>query len=306
METYNEIKVDTGQIRLRDLDLLRELLRSNSLRDLARSKDASVGNISKQIRSLEVRLGVPLVERSAQGVKPTPEAMRIQPYLEKFHELEESLVSEFSETENLERLTIATTSTLSTCLLPPVLSAYKSLKENAHFRLLEMPPANFLSTALRGGFQVCLHVGEMDWPRTWTSAKIGSLTWSLFGKKGHPLGTQASVVEVKKYPFVMPTYWSEHGIRFGNDFCPIPVSKRKTGSETASAAAALEIVQRTSQLGFFLNLTARESVEANRLQKIEVKSWRRVRKDLYLSVKNDSVSQNAFLTLQRMLREQIT
>lgn len=300
-----DFSIDPGQLRLRDFELLRDLLRSDSLRDLARARAVSPGNLSKQIRTIEICLGIPLVERSSQGIKPTPEAMRILPFLDRMQHLRDRMLSEFTTADTLNRLTIASTSSLSTSLLPPVLTAYKSLRSKTQFRLLEMPPASFIPIAMRGGFQICIHIGEMEWPRTWTSANLGSVQWNLYARKNHPLGGTSSVSEIRKFPFVMPAYWFEQGVRYGNDYCPLPPSKRLIGAETATAAAAIEIVQRTDQLGFFLDLTARSAVKAGLVAPIHVPSWNVVKKDLYLSVKNDSVSQRAYSLLQEFFVEQL-
>lgn len=294
METIKKTSTDTGMIRLRDLEILRELLKSESVREFARASNTSAGNVSKLVRSLEIRLGFPLLERSAKGIKPTADARRFLPYLEKFQSLQEELDSEFTTQKYSERLTIASNSTLANCLLPTVLGEYLQSNPSSHFRLLEMATNQFLPTALRGGFQVCVHIDEIDWPHTWTSRKIGPVSWSLYGRKAHPLGTTSTTVEVKQFPFVFPTYWSEQGLRYGDDLCPISRARRIIGTETTTATAAIEVVKTTDQLGHFLDLSAYEALHRGEVQKIEVPTWRKISKPLYLAVKNDYVAHRTF------------
>lgn len=101
---------------------------------------------------------------------------------------------------------------------------------------------------------------------------------------------------VLKYPFIIPVYWSAEGTRYGDDQCPIPLSKRRKGHETATAGSAAEIVKVTDQLAFLPEIIAKKSEDSGELQKVMM-SWRPVKKPLFLSVKNASVKQREFQDL---------
>ena len=43
-----------------------------------------------------------------------------------------------------------------------------------------------MPSAMKGALELTLHVGEMAWPRTWSSTSLGPLAWSLYARPGHP------------------------------------------------------------------------------------------------------------------------
>ncbi|MGE0615016.1 MAG: LysR family transcriptional regulator [Bacteriovoracia bacterium] len=68
-------------IRFGDINTLLELIRTKSVRESSRNLGVSPGNISKLVKSLELRLGVRLLERTPHGVEATAEAMSVLPRL---------------------------------------------------------------------------------------------------------------------------------------------------------------------------------------------------------------------------------
>ncbi len=302
METNFKLSED---IRLKDVQIFLELVKTKSVRDLARRFGVAPGQISKTIKGLELKLGIQLFERSTYGVEVSPEALGIVPMLENIHQQYLKLEGELRPQKREDFLSFAASSFISTHLLPKVLADFQKDEVDSRFRLIDLPPGQFIPVALRGGFQLCVHMGDLDWPKTWTSIEVGSVNWNLYCRADHPIGKRPSLAHVLEQAFVYPVYWSNEGIRFGDDNCPLPIRKRKMGHETATATAAVEIVRCTDNLGFLPSLVCRPYLESGGLRKIKVKEWRSVTQKLYLTVKNDFIKQNTFIHLKNLLSDEL-
>lgn len=293
-------------IRFREVQILIELMKTKSIRELARKMNTTPSQISKAIKSLEVRLGVQLVNRSTYGIETTPEAEDILPYMENIHELHQRLRGELKKEDRENILRFALTSFVSTHLLPKIIAKFKAQDgSSARFRFIDLPPTQFVPVGLRDGFQLCVHMDSIDWPRTWTSIEVGHINWDLYCRWDHPIAKRPTLERILKTPFVYPVYWSDEGIRYGDDGCPISIRKRIRGHETATAIAAVEIVKETDHLGFLPHLLTEALVEQKVLRKISVLSWKPVRRPLFLTVKNDFVKQSVFLQLKDLLQKSL-
>lgn len=300
METENPI----DSIRFKDLHLLNEVLKTKSLREQARKLGTSPGQISKTVKSLEKKLGVQLLNRSLRGIEITAEGSDLLPHLEEMLSLRESLRGEIKKAAKDELFCVASTSFISTHLLPQTFAQFQTLAPSGRFRLVDLPPSQFVPVGLRNGFQICIHIDPLEWPRTWTSIEVGDVKWELYCRAGHALGKRPTQESVLHYPFVYPVYWSDQGIRFGDDGCPLPIRKRVRGYETATATAAAEVVRHSDQLGFLPNLVMQPLLNQRLVRKISLPAWKPVKRTVYLTVKND-VKQSVFLKLKDLLQRNL-
>lgn len=277
-------------VKLSEINLFLSLIKVKSVRELGRQVNMQPGQVSKWVTSLERKVGAALLERSSSGVQPTARALELIPVFEKMSALGESLRAENAKKKNDEMITIASSSYLSTYLLPLFL---QQMKSDLKVRVIDLPPTQFIPAGLRGGFDYCLHTQPLEWPSTWTTVEVGQLRWSVYGRKNHPVMKTTGIKNVLKWPFIVPVYWTPDGTRYGNDECPIPLSKRIKGHETATAGSAAEIVKVTDQLAFLPEIIARKPEENGELEKVPM-SWRPVKKPVYLSVKSATVKQHDF------------
>lgn len=278
-------------VKMSEINLFLALVKVRSVRELGRQMNMQPGQVSKWIAALEKKVGSPLLERSAGGVQPTARALELIPVFEKMSALGESLREDHGQRKDSQTMNIASSSYLSTYLLPMIVPEIES-----RMRIIDIPPTQFITAALRGAFDYCLHTQELEWPSTWTTVELGHLRWSIYGRKNHPVLKTPGLRNVLKYPFIIPVYWSADGTRYGDDQCPIPLSKRRKGHETATAGSAAEIVKVTDQLAFLPEIIAKKSEDNGELQKVMM-SWRPVKKPVFLSVKNASVKQREFQDL---------
>lgn len=294
--------MDLEGLRLREINLFLDLVNTKSIRELARQRGELPGQISKAIRSLELKLGNTLINRSTLGVSLTTYAVEILPYLEGIRNYQQRLDGHFEHKERLSTLTFATTSFFSTHFVPPLLGQLEKIAPDVHCRLLDLPPSQFIPVALRNGFEICVHINRQDWPRTWTSIEVGQIRWQLWARKKHPLGKSPTMAAALAYPFVYPIYWTNDGLRQGDDNFPTPIKKRIKGYETATAASAAQVAARTDQLAYLPNLVAEPLAQQGLLQVLDIPTLRSVHQPVYLSVKSDVIRQQRFLWIKEQCR----
>ncbi len=287
--------MDIEDIKLREIQMFLNLVRLKSVRELGRQFNLQPGQVSKWIQNLERKVGFPLVERSANGIQPTARALDILPYFEKIHDLQENLTG-FTGAEAMSpSYTFASSSFFSTHLIPPLLKEFlEQSSYQAKVRIIDLPPTQFIPAALRGAYEYCLHSQKLDWPRTWTTNEVGSLSWQIYARSSHPVHKNPQLKEVLKYPFIIPIYWAAEGTRFGDDQCPIPMKQRKRGHETATAASAVELLKVCDELAFVPDIVARKGVEEGELQVVKIPSWKPMKKPVFLSVKSAAVKQKDY------------
>lgn len=294
--------MDLGEVKFKEINMLLSISQCGSLREVARRENMAVGQVSKWMSSLESKLGFPLLDRSAQGVSLTAEAKTILPDLKKLQSLASGLEVGKSPDESPTELTFATASFFSTHLIPEWVKQVREENPNYRFRVIDVGPNQMISTSMRGGFHGCLHLEKMDWPRTWSSVQVGELGWGLYCREGHPSGNSNHLESLLQYAFVYPIFWSQEGLKFGNDNCPLPIKKRQMGDLTATAGSAIELVARSDQMAFMPEIVARPYVERGILVQKNVKEWSRVTAPVYLTVKSDRVTKKFFEASQQRLK----
>ncbi|MCC2679094.1 MAG: putative transcriptional regulator [Pseudobdellovibrio sp.] len=285
--------MDIEDIKIKEIKVFMELLKTGSVRAVARQRDDHAGQISKIIVGLEKKVGFKLIERSNFGIQPTARALELLPLFDDIQKSEEDIRSSFT-TKEKDILSFAANFFLASHLLPQVFSAFEKPFPTQRLRLLDLPPSSFLQVALRNGFQICLHTGDHEWPKTWSSTKVGDIHWILCAGKKHPVLEKTTLKEVLKYPFIFPVYWTDQGIVYGKDNFPQIGHQRIRGHETATAVSALEIIRRTEQLGFVPEIVARPFLKTGEVVQIELSAVKTVKQPVYLSVKNDRISQKMY------------
>lgn len=281
-----------AKLTLRDVEIVRDLGRLSSLRELARRLAMEPSQISRIVARVEKALGFKMLERSVTGIVLTERGRQA---VERFSEvcalLEET---QANRTKEAPSIAVGSATFLNSRLVAPVTTGMTTL--DVTWRILDIQPDDTVMMGLRGAFTVATHLGAMEWPRTWTSKKVGAVPWSVFARRGHPLSEKRAVDEkdLTAYPFIFPVYMSPSGLAYGNDHCPLPREKRRAGTATASADAGLAVVRASDQLGFLPEIVARDLVRFGEIVPIPVRGWNGVARPFFLSARSESVSRKTF------------
>lgn len=299
---------DIAAVRLKDLEVFEEVARVRSIREAARRIGSTSGQVSKTIQNLERLVGTKLFRRSVSGVLLTSQGSELHVVVQELlasGERIESLLSGKSKTDFARVLAIAGTAFLNTHFTTPIVCRFAGLWPPTTFRFLDLAPDQIVAVGLRGGFDLAVHFGNLSWPNTWTSKRVGKSHWVLCGRVGHPISKRPSLKQILEYPFVVPTYWTPEGLVRGNDQFPVPISKRKTGYETATADAAVPILLETDQIAYLPDLLARPFFQSGALRELKTDEVSPVEKELLLSAKADVVPAAIFDRLSQKMSENL-
>jgi DNA-binding transcriptional LysR family regulator len=297
--------MDLENIKLKEIEVFLDLAKTQSIRELARQKNMKPSHISKLIQSLEKKLERPLVHRSVSGVESSVWGKEVIPYLEKIREVMEDIESSSRrDLTQFQFITVLTNAFFASHLLPAALTKICG-EQKITFRILDTSPSQFVPIAIRGSCEVCVHLGKVDWPGSWQSQKVGQIQWVPCARAKHPIAKKTKLESLLKYPFVYPAYWTNEGVKMGDDRCPLPIQQRLRGHETSTAAAAIEVVLSSQQLGFLPLQMIKSYVDHGQIKVLEVVEWPQVFKDAYVSVKSDKVSQKFFKSLCEHLSESL-
>ncbi len=282
-----------GNLKLKELEVFYLAAKTKSIREVARRLKTTPGQVSKLIQSVERKMKTTLFKRSNFGIVLSETGSQLvllaEEILESAYKIESLQQKQTSQT-----IGVAATSFLTNHLIAPAAVKDLGVSPASTFRFLDLAPDQMISAGLRGAFEIAFHLGRLDWPQTWLSQKIGKIEWVLCVRNHHPLKKQILKSDLTPYQFISPTYWTAEGLIKGNDFFPIPISKRKTGHETSGADTAIPILQNTDQIAFLPRLLVAAQVESGTLRLLRPKDIEPVFRDLYVSVKTDAVKLSVF------------
>lgn len=285
-----------------DLEIVIALSEFRSVRSLARDRSVSAGQLSKGLKRIELNVGFPLFRRTAGGVSLTPEGVMFKKQAQEILLQLPSLASQRGMgSSRTKTLSVASTNLINTFVLPRVIASLGTKSPDTRFRLLDVAPDQMVALGSRGLIDIAVDLGAHQWTKNWEVKRAGDLVFGLYGRKGHPLGNQANVEQVKRFPFLYPTYLTQNAVRFGNDQCPIPRTQRILGHQTSTAASAMRIAQASDQLLFGPKIVIEGSEGALPLMEIEVAGWDVVRQPVYVAVNLDQVTQRVFKSWIEMM-----
>jgi len=295
------------QLKVSELKCFLEVAQDLSIRKVARNLDYSPAYVSKAVSKVEKQLEIKLFERSQQGLLLTSKGKEIFKELRDIVQGLEKLQKKDSD-KSMEMLTIASTSYMSQLFLSKIFKKYLDKEEDVsshRLRFVDVIPDQMVSMGLRSSFELCFHTGKLNWPSTWTSKKLGNIQWVLVCRKDHPLKKKNNMENVLQYSFVIPSYYSAEGFRFGNDLFPVSIKKRNVGSESSTAITALSLVEQSNQLCFVPSIICEEKLSLNKIKIIEIKEMKKVSLPVYLSVKSDRVKKKFFDNICQRVSQKI-
>ncbi len=297
---------ELSNVRLRDLEIFEEVARARSIREVARRIDSTSGQISKTIRNLERVVGTKLFKRSVSGMLLTSQGNELHAIVRELllsGERIGRLASGTAKSRFAKVIAICGTSFLTTHFTTALVCENSSAWPATVFRFLDLAPDQMIAVGLRGGFEMAVHIGVLAWPSTWCTNHVGKTKWILTCRADHPIGKQPGLKQILDYRFIVPTYWTQEGLVKGNDQFAVPLAKRKSGFESATADAAIPIVLHTDQLAFLPDILVRPAIREGRLREITCDEVPHVEKDLYLSAKSEAVPDVVFQTISEKMRD---
>jgi DNA-binding transcriptional LysR family regulator len=298
--------MDLKHISLFELEIFEVISRLRTIRGAARHLGLQPSHLSKIINRLEEKLGFNLLVRHASGVMLSRQgivfAERLKPLLLESQKLFNSSQEPGPRTTQ-KVLTIGSLTYINQCLVVPSLSSLTVERNDVRFRIVDLPPDLLPRAAEKGGFDFVLHSNKDSWSKKWNIQHVGTLTWALISRAGHPLKSHGTLDEVLAYPFVVPTYWQDDGYAVGDDLFPVSWDRRKMGFEVSSALTAVQCIKNSDQLAFIPSILADTFAGSQLLKKIEILGLKLPTKNLYLVTNAQTVRKSDQLAILKNLKQ---
>lgn len=286
-----------ADISFEELEIFSLLYREKSVREVARRRHQSPSHISKHLKSLELKLRSSLFVRTQQNLMPTIEAAKfaetakrlidlLQVGVEDIHNLEANAAREI--------ISIGTISFLASHLAPAIIPRFAKAAPKADLRIVEFTHNKLVSHGIEGAFGCALHIGPLDWPKSWETKSLGHLRWSLFASTRSNLEPIVSLQQALMLKFVVPIDWKGGDYVVGSDFCPLNVHERLKGHEVFTADTAIEVVTLSDQVTYVPDIIAANAVSLGKIRRIEVDGWPVTKQEIFLSVHRDSITKRQF------------
>lgn len=295
----------TQDLKLSEIKIFLLACQQPSVRELSRNLGLSAGQISKTIQNLEIKLQQKLFLRSISGLALTPNGQALQPTLRKIQDLIEQVGHPSLDSQKTS-LSIASTAYFTSSFLPFALSEFVSNHPGVGLEIIDISPDQLVSAGLRQAFEICLHTGEIDWPKTFSSDQVGTISWRLYGRKGHPLSGKATLNQILEFPFTRPVYWTPQGKVLGTDHFPYKTKKRISGLSTTTALTAAQMISKSDFLGFLPSVVARPMMQSGDLIQIQNPQIKPVKSPVFMTVKSDLVKEKTRLELTRILKKHLS
>lgn len=299
------MKSFVSDISLHELDIYSRVAKTGTIRECARQLNTTAGAVSKVITRIENRIGHQLLKRTTTGVTLTTFGSDLLKFADQVLKLAMEHRLNNSSLKKSKIWTLASLSFVCNRILPSIISKISSSRPNDRFRLYEVGNAQMVTQGLLGAFEVAIHFGDLEWTRMWSSEFVGNMKWGLYAGLNHPLRSQFEVLSthVLRYPFVMPSQWTQQGFLRGDDFCPSPWELRIPGYESSTGESALEIASMTNQLVFVPAILASRFVKMNMIEEVVVADWPKIQKPMFLTVRDDVVPTSIFQSLSSELKK---
>lgn len=257
-------------LRFSDALTFLSVRRHGSLSAAAREMGVTASQVSKAIHRLEKQLSAKLLERTAQGVVPSADGLRIAPLLEEA--LARLRDAGRPPAESSPIVTLAGPSYVVGTIGGMVARALPNLR----VRVLQLAPAVVRASANAGTFDVAFVVGEPFRLESWSVHLVGDLQRMLFATPAVAarLGPEPVDPErVKQERFVMPVNQLDGKSALLEDGCPLPPSERLAGHEAMTLSIALDLAMASGQVVYGPVPAALGRVLAGHLVPVTVQGW---------------------------------
>lgn len=154
---------------IKKLQLLMDVADTNNFTKSGERMGYTQSGVSHILKSLETEIGFPLFIRSKQGVKLTPNAEQILPYIRSMLSRYESFEQTVNDLNGLEtgRLVIATFASIAINWLPPILHRFGELYPSIDISLIEGGTDDIVKLLEEDradfGFVSKRHINSLNW-----------------------------------------------------------------------------------------------------------------------------------------------
>ena len=276
-------------LSISQIHLISQLSEVRGIRELARNNAVDPAAVSRSIKDAEDLLKLALMLRSQKGIVLTSEGRQIvglcKEVVASVSKLEEYRPKNLAH-EEIGSFVLGSRGYL-TAIVAGLLAQTPIERSGYRFKFIDSSPSALLQGCLSGLIDVGIHFEDWSWPSSWSSKKVGSLTWGLVARAGHPIPTQINSVKVQHYPFVTASYLLDDRLERIPDAFPLRISQRWLGHESQTAFASKQIVMNSDHVAFLPLISMEKEILSGQIRVVKVLDMDPVEMPLRLSFHQD-------------------
>lgn len=254
-------------MNFQQLRYIRETVRRNlNLTEAAHALHTSQPGVSKQIRELEIELGVRIFERHGRRLTAlTPPGREMMGFIERILVEADNIrsVGASYATQDSGRLTIATTHTQARYVLPRVVAEFRSRFPKVRLALLQGNPSSVAQWVLAGDAEIGIATESLNQFDDLIALPGYSWSHSVVVRRGHPLaaGHAPSLKELSTFPIV--TYNTEFA---GRRHIDAAFAKERLQPDVILTAIDSDVIKTYVGLGLGVGIIASMAYDEQRDQ----------------------------------------
>lgn len=182
-------------LSLRQIEVIRAVLRAGTLTSAARQLGVSQPGISRVLRHAEIRLGLTLFERRAGRVYPTPEVLALSPDIEKVYGEIDAIQHAAADLRNVRggRLSLVSIPSIATTVLANAIGKLVAVGPNLRITVRTAVLNHEVVEVVRSGAAELGFAFDVPDHPAITAIEIGQSRLVCVLPKGHRLAASASV-----------------------------------------------------------------------------------------------------------------
>lgn len=184
---------------IRGLEVFRAVMHTGSISKSAMALNVSQPTASGIIRRLEEAIGMPLFERTASGLTPTPEALRLLPEIDRIFNHIDYLQTKVEGILDGESsfLSVQCLPSMSKYFVSPTISAFKSLNDKVSIYIHSGPSTQVISNVEVGAFDVGFVYGVREGSTILEYVPLKTMRFACIMHRDNPLKSH-DVIDVEK------------------------------------------------------------------------------------------------------------
>lgn len=226
-------------------------------------------SVTTQIQQLEKELNVRLFERIGKSVALTPEGEKLVPYATKMLSLSFDIKEMYTNSDNLGRIVIGASESISICRLPEIIKIYKRKHPDVDIFLMLLDSSDFISLLADSTIDIAFTIDHPIIDKPITSVLEIDEPICVLSTPEHPLALKkiVSIQDFADIPIILTGHGCCYRSMFERDLSTANISP-KIVLETGS----IHVIKQTaiSGLGICIlpELAVQEELENNKLFKI--------------------------------------
>jgi LysR family transcriptional regulator, nitrogen assimilation regulatory protein len=247
--------IEEGRMQYRQLYYFVRIVEAGSFSQAARTIHVAQPALSQQITELEASLGVPLLQRSARGVRPTAAGERLydeaSSILRKLENLPGMVRSSAGEVEGL--VSLGMPASLSTTLVGPFIERCKTVHPKVTLKFIDGDSEFLRDEVEKARLDLALAFEDEFFPVVHRQPLFRQNHYLISSKRSAPAtGSSISLKEVAKIPLILPGSLNARRVVIDRTFAEAGLSFN-LAAEAVTVASELSAV-RSGAASTILNL----------------------------------------------------